>query len=71
MDQATADILMPKHPRRPLTIKDLPACCQDKRNIIQYWARADLRVTICQYCKHKYQRLFAEPGSLGAMLGGK
>ena len=71
MDQRTADILLPKHPRRPMTLADLPLCCQDKRNIIQFWTRADLRVTICQYCKHKYQRLFAEPGSLGAMLSGK
>jgi len=70
MDQRTADILLPRHPRRPLTIADLPPCCQDKRNIIQFWTRADLRVTICQYCHHKYSRFFAEPGSLGAMLHG-
>ena len=70
MEQATADLLLPKHPRRPMTLTDLPACCQDKRNIIQLWTRKDLRVTICQYCNHKYSRLFAEPGSLGAMLRG-
>jgi len=54
-----------------MTIQDLPECCQDKRNIIQYWVRPDLRVTVCQYCQHKYSRLFAESGSLGAMLGSQ
>ncbi len=64
-------VLPTAEPRKRMTLKDLPLCCQDKESITQYWERPDLRVTICGHCGHKYRRLFAEPGSLGALLGGK
>lgn len=53
-----------------MALKDLPVCCQDRENITQYWQREDLRVTICHVCGHKYTRLYAEAGSLGAALHG-
>jgi hypothetical protein len=66
----TQALLTPKPELRATTIADLPPCCQDRANIVQYWPRADLRVTLCKVCNHKYTRLYAEPGSLGAMLHG-
>lgn len=48
----------------------LPECCADKRNVVELWPRYDLRLIICKICEHKYYRLFAEPGSLGAMMNG-
>lgn len=63
-------LLPTAEPQRKLTLADLPECCQDKRNIVQFWERYDLRITVCKSCNHVYRRLFAEPGSLGAMLSG-
>jgi hypothetical protein len=62
-------LLRPVNPRgsnKPLPLKD---CCKVQRNLVVLWLQEDLRIIHCQVCNHKYWRLWAEPGSLGAMRG--
>ncbi len=49
----------------------LPPCCANEKNITILWLRNDLRCITCNECGHKYYRLWAEPGSVGAMLRGR
>jgi Zn ribbon nucleic-acid-binding protein len=63
-------ILPTPTPKRKLTLTDLPVCCQDRDNVVQFWQRDDLRITVCKVCNHKYTRLYAESGSLGAIIHG-
>lgn len=49
----------------------LPECCANDKNVTVLWLREDLRCVTCQVCGHKYFRLWAEPGSLGSMFGGR
>lgn len=62
-------LLRPVNPRgssQPLPLKE---CCKNKKNVTVLWLQEDLRVVTCNVCGHKYWRLWAEPGSMGATLG--
>lgn len=60
-----------RNPRGASSKQMLPPCCANEKNVVVLWLRHDLRLVTCQECGHKYYRLWAEPGSIGAMLRGR